>query len=586
MTKTWHDLKELVPEAPDDVCRSAIAYAPFDQALAFLRESFQSAPQQEEHKDDENGSLIRKIQENFPMIDEDIAQVILEEANFNIDVALQDCSLMESEFTKILDTYIPQEVIEFIDQTSANDSNQELQNTPDYKLDPDVLRKTQKWDPFKPYIPENEISSTQSQNPPSDQKNSNWNPFFGAMQTTTSQPKFDNQNPLETTLLQDEEIKVTQNTEPQLAHNDTDGFEFEDENPPDAKPASNPYDSYEDLIDFNAKVKPPKVQQQKSADEINNLIQEIQTICPHKTPLEIREALKKTNYSAQRAANLLLEDSSQQTELKRPKQQNRPSKLERRYNERAHNLPEEYRLNRNDEGKRNQGIKQLLEIFPGTDPDFIATILDQSHNDVNGAVVTLSSMNSLPKVDDGDVINRLSTLFFTSSEYEITEALKLAHNDPDKAAEYLLTRRFDAPPPEDIIIGVRPDVSLARAKKALKDNNNDIQKAIKSLGTIGKIRIRRVQPWEDPLRARKSLTIDLHGFKSEEAVEYVSRAIRNSRNSVGSIYFVTGRGIHSKDKLSVLRPLVMRMCRKAGAETFLQKGNPGVVVCRFVPLPK
>ena len=82
----------------------------------------------------------------------------------------------------------------------------------------------------------------------------------------------------------------------------------------------------------------------------------------------------------------------------------------------------------------------------------------------------------------------------------------------------------------------------------------------------------------------RSLTIDLHNYLASEAAEYVSRVIRNSRDSFGVIYFITGKGTHSKDHISILRPLVLKLCKQAGAETGLVSGNNGIVYCRFVPL--
>lgn len=576
MSKTWRDLKALVPEAPDDVCRSALGYASFEQALAFLQESFQTVHEEKKENEQDYSALVDQLCDNFPTIDEDIAILILEDANFDLDAAIEDCKRMEKKFNRYITSYVPQELIEYVD----SNQNPESQITEENKIDPQKLFESQKWDPFTPVTSEpTEIPKISSNKLKETQQQSNWNPFFGQPEVSLPQdPKAKIDSEL---LSQTQEQAKKSEVQPQSNEISAEKIiETQKQNEIDsAAPATDPYKAYEDLIDFNAPIKSMTPSNTKSPEEINNLIQEIQLICPNKTTLEIREALKSVNYSAQRAANKLLgEDKKTQNT---PKQPQKLTKREKRYNERVQNLPEAYRLNRSENSLREENIKKLLEIFEGADPEFLTSILDRSNNDINGAIATLSQMNHIPSLDDGDYASRLRSLFVSATDYEVSEALKMSNNDVNLAVEYLLTRRFDAPPPEDAILAVRPDVSLARARKALRDNRGDVKAALASLGQVKLIRLQREKPWEKREIAKRTLTIDLHGYKAEEAIDFVGRAIRNSRNSVGTIYFVTGRGLHSKEKRSVLRPLVMRMCRKAGAETFVQKGNTGVVVCRF-----
>ena len=57
----------------------------------------------------------------------------------------------------------------------------------------------------------------------------------------------------------------------------------------------------------------------------------------------------------------------------------------------------------------------------------------------------------------------------------------------------------------------------------------------------------------------QSHLLDVHGLRPQEAIEETERALRNALSSgYGTLKVITGKGLHSKNKLPVLRNALVR----------------------------
>lgn len=79
--------------------------------------------------------------------------------------------------------------------------------------------------------------------------------------------------------------------------------------------------------------------------------------------------------------------------------------------------------------------------------------------------------------------------------------------------------------------------------------------------------------------------LDLHGKGKSEAVRQVVDKLKMAQQdgNVSRIEFITGKGLHSKDGIPVLRPVVLRVCRFLGHKVEVNETNEGVVVCDLLP---
>jgi hypothetical protein len=82
------------------------------------------------------------------------------------------------------------------------------------------------------------------------------------------------------------------------------------------------------------------------------------------------------------------------------------------------------------------------------------------------------------------------------------------------------------------------------------------------------------------LKQPKHREIDLHGKTARETIETVNLILNDLGNCSFEIGFITGKGLHSKNGLSVLRPLVFGACQLRGFKTFLHPSNEGIVICQ------
>ena len=73
--------------------------------------------------------------------------------------------------------------------------------------------------------------------------------------------------------------------------------------------------------------------------------------------------------------------------------------------------------------------------------------------------------------------------------------------------------------------------------------------------------------------------IELHGKNLVDAKEAVIRALDSAQqNKIKKIFFITGRGNHSKGNVPVLRPMVLKVCKERGFNPTLSQ-NKGTIIC-------
>ena len=173
-------------------------------------------------------------------------------------------------------------------------------------------------------------------------------------------------------------------------------------------------------------------------------------------------------------------------------------------------------------------------------------------------------------------VDILQSIFATTPREEIEETLELVNGDIERAGAILEQRLSESPRLEDTVLAVRPDFSVDQARQVLKDTKGDVRRAtaIAQWKPVPKVPRKVV--------AKRKLTVDLHGFRADEAYRFVSKALENARRdgNVAQISFITGKGLHSRSGSPVLRPLVLRLCRDKGFNAYVG-ANRGVVICDF-----
>ena len=678
----WRELKKLVPNAPNEICRDVFEQLPFEDALNFLRESFdQKQEKSPEITPKMQKDMVKQIMAQFPTLDKDIALAILEDANNYLDVALENCRQMEQEYNKFINSYVPNEDLLYVDGPIIDNFNEEEENDQSHQTQSTASQKeSEKWtitppiiiqEPSPPKIEEKQPQHTflikkptiiqkpqiiqhdatpfiltppiiiqagnqqniqnyssldhegqivldlnEVQNPNKQQ----WNPFYNITPSELHADSSSLDNHIITyspTFSINQDTKSTQAPLKIIKSSSSDIDEIQKEpkteNKKDfsvEKPVKHENDKQPTIhiekkptTKLQIELHPHKEAQvmgevspnlsiQKSSKyppNIEELVLTLQSICEGFERDVLLSTLEKFNYNIERCVNYLFDQQSPKKQIKQQKQPEKPQKLSKRQkkmHERFEKLPEKYRIyDETEEEKREKKIKYLQEMFPNAEPSYIATILDQSRGDLSGAVSTLSKAEYLPEREDHlHPFDMLRNVFPSARDYEIDAALEKANGNPDLAGQYILTQTFDKPPPEDAILAIRPDISAAHARKILQRANGDIKKAIEECSKIGPLRV-SIKQQEKPVDPYKSLTIDLHNYRADDAADFVTRVIRNARGSFGVLYFITGKGHNSKDHIPILRPLVMKICRKAGANTKLLPTNSGIVECRFVPLP-
>jgi DNA-nicking Smr family endonuclease len=170
----------------------------------------------------------------------------------------------------------------------------------------------------------------------------------------------------------------------------------------------------------------------------------------------------------------------------------------------------------------------------------------------------------------------LQSIFESTRIEEIDASLEHTDGDIDRASAILADRLSLAPPPEDSILAIRPDMSIAEARALLRKAHGNLGRA-RELARTAKVTGRRRRKKSEPLR---SLWVDLHGYSARDAGDLVREATANAQKAgdVGEISFCTGKGLHSKGGIPVLRPLVLKLCRDLGFAAALAQ-NTGVVTC-------
>lgn len=88
----------------------------------------------------------------------------------------------------------------------------------------------------------------------------------------------------------------------------------------------------------------------------------------------------------------------------------------------------------------------------------------------------------------------------------------------------------------------------------------------------------RRRPGRKQLRWVGGNQVDLHGLSKGDATVIVERVLADPP-ALPFVEFITGRGLHSKSGVSVLRPHVLKLCRKKGFRAWVDPMNEGMVLC-------
>ncbi|TFY78428.1 hypothetical protein EWM64_g5582 [Hericium alpestre] len=76
--------------------------------------------------------------------------------------------------------------------------------------------------------------------------------------------------------------------------------------------------------------------------------------------------------------------------------------------------------------------------------------------------------------------------------------------------------------------------------------------------------------------------VDLHGLKVKEAIQYVERCLTEARQrGDAEIQFIVGKGLHSADGTSKLKPAIEGVLKKQNLVTALHPGNAGMLVVQL-----
>jgi hypothetical protein len=81
------------------------------------------------------------------------------------------------------------------------------------------------------------------------------------------------------------------------------------------------------------------------------------------------------------------------------------------------------------------------------------------------------------------------------------------------------------------------------------------------------------------IRLENGMRIDLHSQYKNQAASYTEQYVKLAQEqNLKKIIFIVGRGNHSKDKIPVIKPLVIETVKGLGLEARTSPRNPGQIV--------
>lgn len=261
----------------------------------------------------------------------------------------------------------------------------------------------------------------------------------------------------------------------------------------------------------------------------------------------------------------------------------------------------------NEKMRYEAQITQLMDTFGKSSKDLTHDDYEEALKLTNGDIDRAASILSeklkcielnreVSNADNGSNPNSNSThsvkmrelieMFPFASTSDLEDLLYNSYGNIQIVSELMLNRMSDNPRPEEELL---EELLKEIPHEENPDADDDDQvvryyrKKPSSSASVIHVNKTNKMPDRPSMHGKtESITIDLHGMRVAEAQETVIRTLRNVQNSnTGIIYFITGRGQHSKGNVPVLRPLVMKMCKERGYRPAVSQ-NRGTVICNVI----
>ncbi|KAF8629842.1 hypothetical protein AX15_003208 [Amanita polypyramis BW_CC] len=167
-----------------------------------------------------------------------------------------------------------------------------------------------------------------------------------------------------------------------------------------------------------------------------------------------------------------------------------------------------------------------------------------------------------------------------SSPISETASSKLSDVDPKELYSRGDEWRKKAWEEERRLSELRTEYRKAVGEKRVKDAfmlKGQITKTIETIQKLHEKAAKRYYKARNP--PERLLTVDVHGLRVQEAIEITEKAFRDALTSGhGTLRVITGRGLHSKNNLPVLRNALIREMEKQRIPCEQDPVNPGALI--------
>lgn len=243
-------------------------------------------------------------------------------------------------------------------------------------------------------------------------------------------------------------------------------------------------------------------------------------------------------------------------------------------------VPEELQTILSRPKNREDNFKSLIDVFPDYSYEAIENALDFAKDDLDRASFYLIECPPVDSPINPDILS-LREMFPAMLPSEIHDAYIKSANDITKATSILLSQQCEDPSPVDLIIAMYPRIPIKIIRSILDKTNGDMDLALKCVSEVPTSQYEKLKH-----DRKRIITVDLHHYTSSQAQRLVLRCLQKAPESdIQEINFITGRGMHSKNKKPILRPLVLNLCKSKGIKAEICKQNNGVVSVDFSSLP-